>query len=212
MPDEKPWSKMTPAEKAAKQAKDEAEKQRLADKAARENPTVDENGEHIQTVAEAKAEAAQLQEMLVQGEAAVEQKIQMQQEQLAREPAVPDEPVKQEEDDGHIETVEEVKAKMAAAQKAMEEGISNTDNRVQKMQEEQANMPNFGALADVHSTLSNMGKMRKKTQVNNLAAKLGVDVQQGDYDLEATDLSNTLMARAKEAGKSDEEINAAFAE
>lgn len=212
MPDEKPWSKMTPAEKAAKQAKDEAEKQRLAEKAARENPTVDENGEHIQTVAEAKAEAAQLQEMLVQGEAAVEQKIQMQQEQLAREPAVPAEPVKQEEDDGHIETVEEVKAKMAAAQKAMEEGISNTDSRVQKMQEEQANMPNFGALADVHSTLSNMGKMRKKTQVNNLAAKLGVDVQQGDYDLDATELSNTLMARAKEAGKSDEEINAAFAE
>jgi len=94
----------------------------------------------------------------------------------------------------------------------MEEGISNTDSRVQKMQEEQANMPNFGALADVHSTLSNMGKMRKKTQVNNLAAKLGVDVQQGDYDLDATELSNTLMARAKEAGKSDEEINAAFAE
>lgn len=85
---------MTPAEKAAKQAKDAAEKKRLAEKEARENPTVDENGEHIQTVAEAKAEAAQLQQMLVQGEAAVEQKIQMQQEQLAREPAVPDEPVK----------------------------------------------------------------------------------------------------------------------
>lgn len=85
---------MTPAEKAAKQAKDAAEKKRLAEKEARENPTVDENGEHIQTVAEAKAEAAQLQQMLVQGEAAVEQKIQMQQEQLAREPAVPAEPVK----------------------------------------------------------------------------------------------------------------------
>ena len=94
MPDDKPWSKMTPAEKAAKQAKDAAEKKRLAEKEARENPTVDENGEHIQTVAEAKAEAAQLQQMLVQGEAAVEQKIQMQQEQLAREPAVPEEPVK----------------------------------------------------------------------------------------------------------------------
>ena len=130
MPEDKPWSKMTPAEKAAKQAKDAAEKKRLAEKEARENPTVDENGEHIQTVAEAKAEAAQLQQMLVQGEAAVEQKIQMQQEQLAREPAVPAEPVKQEEDDGHIETVEEAKAKMAAAQKAMEEGIANTDNKV----------------------------------------------------------------------------------
>lgn len=37
-------------------------------------------------------------------------------------------------------------------------------------------MPNFGALADVHSTLSNMGKMRKKKQLTDLAAKLGVEV------------------------------------
>jgi len=57
------------------------------------------------------------------GEAAVEQKIQLEQERLANEPAQPAEPVKQEEDDGHIETVEEVKAKMEAAQKAMDEGI-----------------------------------------------------------------------------------------
>ena len=94
MPDDKPWAKMTASEKAAKQAKDAAEKKRLAEKEALENPTVDANGEHIQTVAEAKAEAAQLQQMLVQGEAAVEQKIQMQQEQLANEPATPAEPVK----------------------------------------------------------------------------------------------------------------------
>lgn len=51
---------------------------------------------------------------------------------------------------------------MEAAQKAMEEGIAATDNRAQKMQEDEANMPNFGALADVHDTLSNMGKMRKR--------------------------------------------------
>jgi len=31
--------------------------------------------------------------------------------------------VKQEEDDGHVETVEEVKAKMAAAQAAMDQGL-----------------------------------------------------------------------------------------
>ena len=49
---------MTPTEKAAKKARDAAEKQRLAEKEARENPTVDENGEHIQTVAEAREEAA----------------------------------------------------------------------------------------------------------------------------------------------------------
>lgn len=64
-------------------------------------------------------------------------------------------------------------------------------------------MPNFGALADLHGSLSNMGKSRKKKQVNDLAAKLGVDPIKSDYDLEAEDLSNTLIARAKEAGKSE---------
>ena len=83
-----------------------------------ENPTVDENGEHIQTVAEAKAEARQLQEMLVAGEQAVDQKIAMEQAQLAAMPATPPPPA--ENDDGHEETVEEVKAKMAAAQAAMD--------------------------------------------------------------------------------------------
>jgi len=67
---------MTQAEKTAKTESDakkaEKEKIRIAEKDARENPTVDENGEHIQTVAEARVEAAQLQEMLVAGEAAVE--------------------------------------------------------------------------------------------------------------------------------------------
>ena len=150
--------------------------------------------------------------MLVQGEAAVEQKIQMEQERMANEPAVPAAPVKQEEDDGHIQTVEEAKAEMAAAQKAMEEGIANTDRKVEQMNQESSNMPNFGALADVHSTLANMGSMRKKGQVNSLAAKLGVEVQAGDYDLSASDLGTTLMARAKEAGKTDAEINAAMAE
>jgi len=73
-------------------------------------------------------------------------------------------------------------------------------------------MPDFSALANVHSTLSNMGTMRKKKQVNELAAKLGVVAEAGDYDLEAEALSNALMTRAKAAGKSDAEIQAAFAE
>ena len=94
---------------------------------------------------------------------------------MANEPAVPDEPVKQEEDDGHIETVEEARAKMAAAQKAMEEGIAATDTKIAKQREETENMPNFGALADLHGSLNNMSKMRKKKQVNDMAAKLGVD-------------------------------------
>ena len=85
----------------------------------------------------------------------------------------------------------------------MEEGIANTDKKVEQMNEEAANMPNFSALADVHSNLANMGNMRKKGQVNSLAAKLGVDVQQGDYDLGASELGSVLMARAKEAGKTD---------
>lgn len=50
---------------------------------------------------------------------------------MANEPATPAEPVKQEEDDGHLETVEEAKAKMEAAQKAMDEGLANTDRRAE---------------------------------------------------------------------------------
>jgi len=45
-----------------------------------------------------------------------------------------------------------------------------------------------------------------------MAAKLGVDPQEGDYDLSPEDLTNTLIARAKEAGKSEKEINEALAE
>jgi len=61
-PDE---SKMTAAQKKSYQLKKAreaaAEKKRLKEKEAKENPTVDENGEHIQTVAEAKELARQLQ-------------------------------------------------------------------------------------------------------------------------------------------------------
>lgn len=80
------------------------------------------------------------------------------------------------------------------------------------MAKEAAEMPNFGALADLHSSLSGMSNSRKKKQVNDLAAKLGIDVLEGDYQLEAEDMSNAFMARAKEAGKTDAEIQAAFAE
>lgn len=50
-------------------------------------------------------------------------------------------------------------------------------------------MPNFSALADVHDTLSNMGKMRKRKQVNDLAGKLGVEVAAGDVDLGPEELT-----------------------
>jgi hypothetical protein len=62
-------------------------------------------------------------------------------------------------------------------------------------------MPNFGALADLHGSIASMGKSRKKNQMNALAAKLGVETQPGDIDLGAEDLSNTLIERAKAAGK-----------
>ena len=55
---------------------------------------------------------------------------------------------------------------MAAAQAAMDQGLAETDNRVAQMSAEASSggdgsMPNFGALADLHGSISNMGKMRK---------------------------------------------------
>ena len=82
----------------------------------------DENGEHIQTVEEAKLEAQAMQNMLDEGVANVDKKIEQRNIMMAQEEAAhKDEPVKQEEDDGHIETVEEVKAKM----KALSENMNN---------------------------------------------------------------------------------------
>jgi len=45
-----------------------------------------------------------------------------------------------------------------------------------------------------------------------IASKLGVELAAGDDDLPAEDLTTVLMQRAKEAGKTDEEINAVFEE
>ena len=63
------------------------------------------------------------------GEQAVEEKIANEQAQLdatpAQELAAQQQP--DPEDDGHEETVAEVKAKMAALQKGMDEGIAQTD-------------------------------------------------------------------------------------
>ena len=135
----------------------------------------------------------------------------MEQAQLAAMPATPP-PVKQEEDDGHVETVEEVKAKMAAAQAAMDQGLQETDNRVAQMNQEAANMPNFGALADLHGSISNMGNMRKQKQLQDMASKLGVEIQAGEEQMDASELTNTLIERAKQAGKTEAEINTALAE
>lgn len=45
-----------------------------------------------------------------------------------------------------------------------------------------------------------------------MAQNLGVEVQPGDVDLSASDLTQVMMARAKEAGKTDAEIAAALQE
>ena len=58
-------------------------------------------------------------------------------------------------------------------------------------------MPNFGALADMHSSLSNMGKMRKRSYVNQLASNLGVESTDADADLSPEELMQTMMQRAK---------------
>lgn len=68
--------------------------------------------------------------MLDAGTAAVEEKIQLDAQRLANEP-VNTEPVKQEEDDGHIETVEEVKLRMAALTENMNQGLAQTDRKIE---------------------------------------------------------------------------------
>ena len=50
-------------------------------------------------------------------------------------------------------------------------------------------MPDFGALANLQGSLSGMGKGRKKKQMQDMADKLGVDVQAGDEDMAAEDLT-----------------------
>ena len=71
------------------------------------------------------------------------------------------------------------------------------------MAKENADMPNFGALADLHGSISNMGRMRKQKQLQDMAAKLGVDIQPGEEQLDASELTNTLIERAKAAGKTE---------
>lgn len=45
-----------------------------------------------------------------------------------------------------------------------------------------------------------------------MASKLGVEIQPGEEQMDANDLTNTLIERAKAAGKSEAQINAALAE
>ena len=66
--------------------------------------------------------------MLDEGVANVDAKIEQRNIMMAQEDlAHKDEPVKQEEDDGHIETVEEVKAKMKALSENMEQNLATVN-------------------------------------------------------------------------------------
>ena len=94
----------------------------------------------------------------------------------------------------------------------MEDGIAATDKKIERETQDVANQPNFGALADLHGSLSNMSNSRKKKQVNDMCAKLNIEPQASDYKLEAQDLSEALIARAKEAGMTEKKINEALAE
>lgn len=80
---------------------------------------------------------------------------------MANEPAQAAEPVKQEEDDGHIQTVEEAKAEMAAAQAKMDAGLQATDQRCDSLAQESANMPDFSALTNAFGSLHKMGQSAK---------------------------------------------------
>ena len=54
---------------------------------------------------------------------------------------------------------------MAALQKGMDEGLAATDQRAEQMTKEMGEMPDFGALANLHGSISNMSRNRKKTQL-----------------------------------------------
>jgi type IV secretory pathway TrbL component len=43
----------------------------------------------------------------------------------------------------------------------MDEGIAASDQRSTSMAQEMSDMPDFGALANLHSSISSMGKSRK---------------------------------------------------
>lgn len=75
----------------------------------------------------------------------------------------------------------------------MDEGIAATDARVEQMSQEMGDMPDFGALANLHGSIANMSKNRKKNQALALAQKLGVDLNDGEENLSAAELTNTLI-------------------
>lgn len=115
-------------------------------------------------------------------------------------------PYQAPQDDGHEETVEEVKAKMKQVTAAMNAGIAHVENRQAENAQEMSQMPDTSALTRITSTIHSMGMGQAQRQVNLLAARLGVQAMAGDEKLDPSTLSNTMIARAQAAGKTAEEI------
>jgi len=138
---------------------------------------------------------------------ALDQGVAMVETKIANRPDVEAEaPPPEPEDDGHVETVEEVKLKMAKAQETMNAGLAAADQRAAQAEKESAMMPAFGALATMTDTIHSMGHSQAQRQVNLLAARLGVAVQAGDEKLGPEALSSTMIKRARALGKSEKEI------
>jgi len=93
----------------------------------------------------------------------------------------------------------------------MDAGLQQTDAKCEQMAQENANMPDFSALTNAFGSLHSMGQSAKGRQAKNLAAKLGVEFQDGDDKLGPNDLSAVMVQRAQQAGKTEAEIQAALA-
>lgn len=161
------------------------------------------------TVEESRIEAKAMQQALDMGTAAVDAKIQAHRARDAELAAHPP-PVVEEKDDGHVETVEEVKAKMAAAQQAMDAGMSQVNAQAAERQKQEAMMPDMGALATITGTIHSMSGSQNKRQAMLLASKLGVESKPGDEKLSPEVMTSTLIERASKAGKTSQEIEEAL--
>ena len=89
--------------------------------------------------------------MLDEGVANVDRNIEMRNQMIAQMPA---EPVKQEEDDGHVETVEEVKARMKKLSENMNADLEATNHRADQSA---AEMPDMSALTTMTGSIHRMG-------------------------------------------------------
>jgi hypothetical protein len=134
-----------------------------------------------------------MQQALDMGLAAVEAKV--------NAPVAPEPEPVPEKDDGHEETVEEVKAKMAAAQQAMDEGINHVSKQAEERAKQEEMMPDMNALTSMGGSLHRMSQSKNQRQVNLLAARLGIQPLPGDASLDPATLSTVMVQRAEKAGK-----------